>query len=188
MQETRVWSLTPGGAHMPWNNWARAPQLLSLCSRAQKLQLLSPRATTMAARAPGAHAPQREKPPQWGAHALQLERSLRLPQLEKSPPAPRPSTVKKKKKLVWPAGSRTNQRWAQRWASLVAQMVKTQPAMQETPVQSLGWEGPLEKEMATHSVFLPGEFHGQRSLACCNPWGCKESDTTKQHTGAQWHT
>ena len=92
---------------------------------------------------------------------------------------------KEKKKLVWPAGSRTNQRRDQSWASLVAQMVKTQPAMQETPVQSLGWEGPLEKEMATHSVFLPGEFHGQRSLACCNPWGCKESDTTKQHTGAQ---
>ena len=59
---------------------------------------------------------------------------------------------------------------------------KDQPAMQETPVQSLGWEGPLEKETATHSVFLPGEFHGQRSLACCNPWGCKESDTTEQLT------
>ena len=36
-------------------------------------------------------------------------------------------------------------------ASLVAQMVKCLPVMQETRVQSLGWEDPLEKEMATHS-------------------------------------
>ena len=36
-------------------------------------------------------------------------------------------------------------------ASLVAQMVKNLPAMQETGVQSLGWEDPLEKGMATHS-------------------------------------
>ena len=35
-------------------------------------------------------------------------------------------------------------------ASLVAQMVKHLPAMQETWVRSLGWEDPLEKEMATH--------------------------------------
>ena len=37
----------------------------------------------------------------------------------------------------------------------------------------------LEKEMATHSVFLPGESHGQRSLVGYSPWGHKESDTTK---------
>ena len=37
------------------------------------------------------------------------------------------------------------------WAFLVAQMVKNLPAMQETQVQSLGWEDPLQKEMATHS-------------------------------------
>ena len=36
-------------------------------------------------------------------------------------------------------------------ASLVAQTVKHLPAMQETWVQSLGWEDPLEKKMATHS-------------------------------------
>ena len=39
-------------------------------------------------------------------------------------------------------------------ASLVAQMVKNLPAMQETLVRSLGWEDPLEKEMATHSSIL----------------------------------
>ena len=37
-------------------------------------------------------------------------------------------------------------------ASLVAQMVKNLTAIQETQVQSLGWEGPLEKGMATHST------------------------------------
>ena len=40
------------------------------------------------------------------------------------------------------------------WASLVAQMVKNPPAMQETWVQSLGWEDPLEEGMATHSSIL----------------------------------
>ena len=40
-------------------------------------------------------------------------------------------------------------------ASLVAQMVKNLPAMQETWVRSLGWEDTLEKEMATHSSILP---------------------------------
>ena len=44
------------------------------------------------------------------------------------------------------------------WASLVAQLVKNLPAMQETWVQSLGWEDPLEKGKAP--VFWPGEFHG----------------------------
>ena len=40
-------------------------------------------------------------------------------------------------------------------ASLVAQMVKNLPAMQETPAQSLGQEGPLEKRMVTQSNILP---------------------------------
>ena len=39
-------------------------------------------------------------------------------------------------------------------ASLVAQRIKRLPAMQETQVRSLGWEDPLEKEMATHSSIL----------------------------------
>ena len=41
-----------------------------------------------------------------------------------------------------------------RWTSLVAQVIKNLPARQETWVQSLGWEVPLEKEMATHSSIL----------------------------------
>ena len=40
------------------------------------------------------------------------------------------------------------------WASLVPQMVKNLPSMQETWVRSLGWEDPLEKGMATHSSLL----------------------------------
>ena len=40
------------------------------------------------------------------------------------------------------------------WASLVVQMVKNPPAMQETQVPSLCWEDPLEEEMATNSGIL----------------------------------
>ena len=40
------------------------------------------------------------------------------------------------------------------WASLVAQLVKNLPTMQETRVQSWGWEDPLEKGKATHSSIL----------------------------------
>ena len=48
---------------------------------------------------------------------------------------------------------------------------KNLSAMQETWVQSLGWEDPLEKEIATQPtpVFLPGEFHGQKSLVSYSP-------------------
>jgi len=48
-------------------------------------------------------------------------------------------------------------------------MVKNLPAMQETQVQSLGQEDPLEKGMATTPVFLPGKFQGQRSLVGYSP-------------------
>ena len=44
--------------------------------------------------------------------------------------------------------------YGREWASLVAQSVETPPAMQETKVQSLVWEDPLEKEMKTHSSIL----------------------------------
>ena len=62
-------------------------------------------------------------------------------------------------------------------------MVKNLPTVWETWVRSLGQEDPLEKEMATHSILLPGEFHGQRSLVSylC-PRGHKELDTTEKLT------
>ena len=64
-------------------------------------------------------------------------------------------------------------------ASLVAQLVKNLPAVQETPVRFLGWEDLLEKGMATHSSILTWrilwaeETVGYRSLVC------KELDTTE---------
>ena len=47
---------------------------------------------------------------------------------------------------------------------------KNLPAMQVTWVQSLDWEDPLEEEVATHSRFLLGKFHGQRSLTGYSLW------------------
>ena len=55
--------------------------------------------------------------------------------------------------------------------------------MQETRVQSLGWEDPLEKEMqtATHSSILAWEIpRTEEPGGLYSPWGCKESDTTAQ--------
>ena len=60
--------------------------------------------------------------------------------------------------------------------ALVDQMVKCLSAMLETWVHSLGGEDPLEKEVATPPVFLPGEFHGQKRLVGQSPLGPKESD------------
>ena len=53
-------------------------------------------------------------------------------------------------------------------------------------VQSLGQEDPLEKEMPTTPVFLPGKSQGQKSLTSDGPWGLKESDMTEatQHSMA----
>ena len=62
--------------------------------------------------------------------------------------------------------------------SLVAQLVKNPPVIQETQVRSLAGEDPLEKEMATHSSILTGKSHGQRSLVSYSPWGHKELDMT----------
>ena len=50
---------------------------------------------------------------------------------------------------------------------------------EETQVQSLGQEDPLQKGMATHSSILLGKSHRQRSLAGYNPWDCEESERTE---------
>ena len=62
------------------------------------------------------------------------------------------------------------------WASLVAQMVKNLPAMQENWVRSLGWEDPLQKGKATHS----SSILAWRMPWLYSPWGRKELDTTEQ--------
>ena len=49
-------------------------------------------------------------------------------------------------------------------------------------VQSLSWDDPLEKVWQPTLVLLPGEFHGQRSLAGYSPWGCKsQSQLSDKH-------
>ena len=58
-------------------------------------------------------------------------------------------------------------------------MVKNLPAMQDTPVQSLGQEDPLEKGMATHSSILAQRIPWTKEPGRLQPQGCKESDTTE---------
>ena len=60
-------------------------------------------------------------------------------------------------------------------ASLVAQRLNRLPAMRETQVLSLGWEDPLEKQMATHSSTLAWRIPWREEPG---PWGCKELGTT----------
>ena len=71
--------------------------------------------------------------------------------------------------------------------SIVTKMVKTRPAPQETQetwVQSLGWEDPLEKDMVTHSSILSWKIPWTEEPGG-SPWGCQESDTTK-HIAWKW--
>ena len=69
------------------------------------------------------------------------------------------------------------------WASLVAQTVKNQPAMQETWVQSLDWEDPLEEGMATHSSILAWRI----SMNCSPPGSSVHGDFTGTNTGLGCH-
>ena len=75
---------------------------------------------------------------------------------------------KKKKKCIF------NQSYEGGLASLIAQLVKNPPRMQETWVWSLDLEDPPEKGKATHSS-IPIEFHG-----LYNPWDRREWDKTEQ--------
>ena len=68
-----------------------------------------------------------------------------------------------------------------RQASLVAQRLKCLPAMQETWVRSLGWEDPLEKEMATHSSILAWRIPGTEEPGGLQPTGL-------QRVGHDWVT
>ena len=136
------------------SNEAHVPQQLSLCPRAWDLQLLRPACSRICAQ-------QQEKP---------LERK---PANRKEDPG---QSKKKKKGMSFPF----RETWVQILVSLVAQTVKHLPAMQETWVQSLGPEDPLEKEMATHPIFLPGKSHGQRNLVGCSPWRHRELDMTER--------
>ena len=61
-------------------------------------------------------------------------------------------------------------------ASLVAHMVKNLPAIQETWVQSLGWEDPVEKEMATHFSILAWRIPWTEEAGELQSMGLQESD------------
>ena len=67
-------------------------------------------------------------------------------------------------------------------------MVKNPSAVWKTWVRSLGWKIPWRRVWQPTPVFLPGEFHGQRSLAGYSPWGLKELDMTEQLSTTQGHT
>ena len=84
-------------------------------------------------------------------------------------------------------GKGERERYTQLRASMVAQMIKNLPTMQETRVQSLGWEDPLEKGKATLSSILAWRSHEQRSLVGYSVWGCRKSDMAEQ-LSTQTHT
>ena len=65
------------------------------------------------------------------------------------------------------------------WTSLVAQTVKHLSTMQETWVRSLGWEDPLEKEMAIHLSTIAWKIPWTEEPGRLQSWGRKESNTTE---------
>ena len=68
------------------------------------------------------------------------------------------------------------------WTSLVPHMVKNSPVVRETWVQSLGWEGLLEKEMTTHSSILAWRIPWTEEPGSLQFMGHKKLDTTEQLT------
>ena len=66
-------------------------------------------------------------------------------------------------------------------------MVKNLLGMQETQFDSWVGKIPWQRAWQPTPVFLPGESHGQRSLAGYSPWGHKELDMTEQHTHTDTH-
>ena len=64
-------------------------------------------------------------------------------------------------------------------ASLVAQIVRNLPGTQRPWFNSSVGKIPWRRECLSTPVFLPGEFHGQRTLVGYSPWDRKESDTTE---------
>ena len=80
--------------------------------------------------------------------------------------------------------------------SLVVQLVKNRPAVQETRIRSLGQEDPLEKKWQPTPVFLLGEVHGQRSLVGYSPgvaktqlsvWACYTIAVWCSLRGSSYH-
>ena len=72
------------------------------------------------------------------------------------------------------------------WASMVAEMVKNPPVVQETWSPSLGWEDPLEEDMAAHSSILAWSISMDRGAWWATVNGITESDTVEQLNTAGW--
>ena len=66
------------------------------------------------------------------------------------------------------------------WASLMAQVVKNLPMMQETQVRFLSWEDPLEKGMVTHSSILAWRIPWTEESGGYSPWGHKQLGIIKK--------
>ena len=77
------------------------------------------------------------------------------------------------------SGERIGYPFQYSWASLLAQMVKNLPSVEETWVQSLGWEAPLEEGLATHSSILAWRIPVDREAQWATVYGVKELDTTE---------
>ena len=69
---------------------------------------------------------------------------------------------------------------SKQWSSLVAQLVKNLPAVQETRLRPLGREDPLEKEMATHSSTVARKIPWTEEPGGLQSVGSQESDTTER--------
>ena len=71
------------------------------------------------------------------------------------------------------------------WCFLVGSVVKNLPGMQEETqemqVRSLGWDDPLEKEMATHTSILAWEITRTEEPGGLRTWGLKELDSTQEN-------
>ena len=70
--------------------------------------------------------------------------------------------------------------YSEKWASLVAQMVKRLPAMRETGFDSWVRKISWRRKWQPTPALLPGKSHGWRSLVGYSPWSRKESDTTER--------
>ena len=68
------------------------------------------------------------------------------------------------------------------WASQVAQWYRICLQCRRPRFDPWVWKMPWRRQWQPTPVFLPGEFHGERSLVGYSSWGCKESDTTEQLT------
>ena len=74
------------------------------------------------------------------------------------------------------------------WASFIAPSVRNLPAVQKTRVRFLGWEDPLEKEMATYSSILAWRISQIEEPGRLQSMGSQESDTIQQLNHHHHHT